>query len=100
MVTALVIKLPRHAIAATAHQNVPSPQMRSPAESCDCVSQGSPCPLPCLAAVLPFGITLLAPSWTDEYVAGIAAAYEKATGLQAGPLGHCVTPYRSQQAQQ
>lgn len=50
--------------------------------------------------VLPFGITLLAPSWTDEYVAGIAAAYEKATGLQAGPLGHCVTPYRSQQAQQ
>ncbi|KAL4458329.1 hypothetical protein ABPG75_013194 [Micractinium tetrahymenae] len=50
--------------------------------------------------VLPFGITLLAPSWTDEYVASIAAAYEKATGLQAGPLGHGVTPYRSQQAQQ
>ncbi|KAL4418868.1 hypothetical protein ABPG77_002624 [Micractinium sp. CCAP 211/92] len=50
--------------------------------------------------VLPFGITLLAPAWTDEYVAGIAAAYEKATGLQAGPLGHDVTPYRSPQAQQ
>ncbi|KAL4858302.1 Allophanate hydrolase [Chlorella vulgaris] len=43
--------------------------------------------------VLPFGITLLAPSWTDEYVAGIAAAFEKASGLQAGPRGHGVTPY-------
>lgn len=52
------------------------------------------------AAVLPFGITLLAPAWTDEYVAGIGAAYEKATGLQAGPLGHGVAPFRSQQAQQ
>lgn len=50
--------------------------------------------------VLPFGITLLAPAWTDEYVAGIGAAYEKATGLQAGPLGHGVAPFRSQQAQQ
>jgi allophanate hydrolase len=46
-------------------------------------------------AVVPFGITLLAPAWTDEYVAGIAAAYEKATGLRAGPLGHGVTPYRT-----
>lgn len=43
--------------------------------------------------VVPFGITLLAPSWTDEYVAGIAAAYEAATGLTAGPVGHGVTPY-------
>ena len=47
---------------------------------------------------MPFGVTLLAPSWTDEYVADIAAAFEKATGLKAGPLGHGVAPYRSPQA--
>ena len=44
-------------------------------------------------AVLPFGVTLLAPSWTDEYVAGVAAAFQAATGLAAGPLGHGVAPY-------
>ena len=44
---------------------------------------------------MPFGITLLAPAWCDEYVAGLAAAYEAATGLKAGPLGHGVTPYRT-----
>lgn len=45
------------------------------------------------APQLPFGITLLAPAWTDAYVAGLAAAYGAATGLQAGPAGHGVTPY-------
>lgn len=45
--------------------------------------------------VVPFGITLLAPGWTDGYVAGVAAAYEKATGLAAGPIGHKVQPYRT-----
>ena len=49
--------------------------------------------------MLPFGITLLAPAWTDEYVAGLAAAYQQATGLKAGPLGHCVKPYRTPTAQ-
>jgi Asp-tRNA(Asn)/Glu-tRNA(Gln) amidotransferase A subunit family amidase len=44
---------------------------------------------------MPFGITLLAPSWTDEFVAGIAAAYQQSTGLAAGPLGHGITPYRT-----
>jgi allophanate hydrolase len=46
------------------------------------------------AAVVPFGITVLAPAWTDEYVAGVAAAYLEATGLRAGPAGHGVAPYR------
>lgn len=46
-------------------------------------------------AVLPFGISLLAPAWTDEYVAGLAAAYQQTTGLKAGPRGHGVKPYRS-----
>lgn len=46
-------------------------------------------------AVVPFGITLLAPAWTDAYVAAIATAYEKASGLSAGPLGHGVKPYRT-----
>ncbi|KAI7838879.1 hypothetical protein COHA_007345 [Chlorella ohadii] len=45
--------------------------------------------------VLPFGITLLAAAWTDEYVAGLAAAYQQTTGLKAGPLGHGVEPYRT-----
>lgn len=49
--------------------------------------------------VVPFGITLLAPSWMDEYVAGVAAAYQAATGLKAGPLGHSVTPYVTPSAQ-
>lgn len=46
-------------------------------------------------AVVPFGITLLAPAWTDGYVAGVAAAYQKATGLRPGPGGHGVTPYKT-----
>jgi len=50
---------------------------------------GNPTPL------VPFGITLLAPAWTDAYLAGIASAYEKASGLRAGPLGHKVEPYRT-----
>lgn len=49
-------------------------------------------------AVLPFGITLLAPAWTDEYVAGLADAYQRTTGLKAGPQGHGVTPYRTASA--
>ncbi|GAB4814951.1 hypothetical protein N2152v2_001997 [Parachlorella kessleri] len=49
---------------------------------------GNPCP------VLPFGITLLGPAWTDAYVAALAAAYGRATGLAAGPAGHGVVPYR------
>ena len=47
------------------------------------------------SAVVPFGITLLAPAWSDEFVGGIAIAYEAATGLRAGPLGHNITPYRT-----
>lgn len=39
---------------------------------------------------LPFGITLLGPAWSDSYVADMAAAYEAATGLTAGPKGHGV----------
>jgi allophanate hydrolase len=46
-------------------------------------------------ATVPFGITLLAPAWTDSYVAEVAAAYEKATGLKAGPHGHGVKPYKT-----
>jgi hypothetical protein len=45
------------------------------------------------APVVPFGITLLAPAWTDGYVAGMAAAYGATTGLTAGPAGHGVVPY-------
>eukprot|EP00803_Ostreobium_quekettii_P003778 evm.model.scf_329EXC.2 EVM.evm.TU.scf_329EXC.2 scf_329EXC:17023-24592(+) len=37
---------------------------------------------------LPFGITLLAPAWSDEWLSGIAAKFQKATGLGCGPKGH------------
>jgi allophanate hydrolase len=45
------------------------------------------------SAVLPFGITIIGPAWTDSYVADIAEEYEKAGMLGPGPLGHGVTPY-------
>ncbi|PSC69624.1 allophanate hydrolase [Micractinium conductrix] len=67
-----------------------APEQRRRAEHLAATGNTSP--------VMPFGVTLLAPSWTDEYVADIAAAFEKATGLKAGPLGHGVAPYRSPQA--
>lgn len=44
-------------------------------------------------AVVPFGITLLAPAWQDTFLAGIGMAYETLTGLKAGPLGHTIEPY-------
>jgi allophanate hydrolase len=46
-------------------------------------------------ATVPFGITLLAAAWTDSYVAEVASAYEKSTGLKAGPHGHGVKPYKT-----
>lgn len=47
------------------------------------------------SVMLPFGVTLLGPAWTDDFVAGVASLYEEATGLGPGPIGHRVTPYQT-----
>lgn len=39
---------------------------------------------------LPFGVTLLGPAWTDEYLWGLAAQFAEKTGLGNGPAGHGV----------
>jgi len=56
------------------------------------MATGNPSP------VVPFGVTFLAPAWTDQYLADVAIAYEKVTGLKAGPRGHGVTPYTSRKS--
>lgn len=45
---------------------------------------------------LPFGVTLLAPGWRDEWLWGVAAKMQQLAGLGCGPLGHGVTPYVEQ----
>lgn len=47
------------------------------------------------APVLPFGVTLLGPAWSDEFLWDVAEAFHKASGLRNGPAGHGVVPYRS-----
>jgi hypothetical protein len=37
---------------------------------------------------LPFGVTLLAGGWRDEWLWGIAAAMHRESGLGCGPAGH------------
>jgi allophanate hydrolase len=44
------------------------------------------------SVTLPFGVTLLAKAWRDEWVWGVAARMEGLTGLKCGPAGHRVTP--------
>lgn len=45
-----------------------------------------------LKVTLPFGVTLLAAGWRDEWLWEVAAALESAAGLGCGPAGHGVTP--------
>ena len=44
--------------------------------------------------VLPFGVTLLGPTWSDEMLWTHARSFHEASGLGCGPKGHGVTPYR------
>jgi allophanate hydrolase len=39
---------------------------------------------------LPFGVTLLAEAWRDEWLWGVAAAMHRASGMKCGPAGHGV----------
>ena len=39
---------------------------------------------------LPFGVTLLAAGWQDEWLWGVAASLHRASGLGCGPAGHGV----------
>ncbi len=45
--------------------------------------------------VLPFGVTLIGPAWSDESLWAIAARFHEASGLGCGPEGHGVKPYRA-----
>jgi allophanate hydrolase len=45
-----------------------------------------------LSVTLPFGVTLLAGAWRDEWLWGIAGRLEAAAGLKCGPEGHGVLP--------
>eukprot|EP00775_Hariotina_reticulata_P014156 gene14156-14294_t len=45
-----------------------------------------------LQVVLPFGVTLLAAAWRDEWLWGVAAAMQDKAALGCGPQGHQVTP--------
>jgi hypothetical protein len=40
------------------------------------------------AVKLPFGVTLLAPAWQDEFVWRIASTMHQLAGVGCGPAGH------------
>ncbi|KAG2426165.1 hypothetical protein HXX76_013146 [Chlamydomonas incerta] len=44
------------------------------------------------SVTLPFGVTLLAKAWRDDWLWGVAAKMEAAAGLRCGPAGHGVVP--------
>jgi len=44
--------------------------------------------------VLPFGVTLIGPAWSDEALWALAERFHAATGLGCGPDGFNVAPYR------
>ena len=44
--------------------------------------------------VLPVGVTLIGPAWTDEFLWEIAAEMHAQCGLKCGPAGHNVKAYR------
>lgn len=44
------------------------------------------------AVALPFGVTLLAPAWQDDWLWRVADAMHRASGLGCGPAGHGVEP--------
>ena len=47
-----------------------------------------------LGVVLPFGVTLLAAPWLDDWLWGVAGRLADAAGLGCGPEGHGVAPVR------
>ena len=52
------------------------------------------------APVLPFGVTLIGPAWSDDALWEIAAAFHADTGLGCGPEGHGVQPYQHKASSQ
>ena len=52
------------------------------------------------APVLPFGVTLIGPAWSDDALWEVAAAFHANTGLGCGPEGHGVQPYRRKASSQ
>ena len=108
-VPSTVLKLGPEANGAVAGAAAPAPGKKQRKEKDSGASVAVSAPLPASVvdraehlantgnptATVPFGITLLATAWTDGYVAEVASAYEKATGLKAGPQGHGVKPYKT-----
>lgn len=43
---------------------------------------------------IPFGVTLIGPAWTDEFLWEIGAKFHAKSGLGCGPAGHNIKPYR------
>lgn len=48
-----------------------------------------------LSVALPFGVTLLALPWHDDWLWGVGEALVAAAGLGCGPAGHGVEPVRT-----
>ncbi|CAK0786092.1 hypothetical protein CVIRNUC_009305 [Coccomyxa viridis] len=46
------------------------------------------------APVLPFGVTMIGPAWSDDSLAEVASRFHAASSLGCGPAGHAVKPYR------
>lgn len=40
--------------------------------------------------VLPFGVTMVAAAWRDDWLCEIASRFHEASGLGCGPTGHGV----------
>jgi len=47
-----------------------------------------------MKVTLPFGVTLLAPQWHDDWLWEVGASLVKAAGLEGGPKGHGVAAVR------
>ena len=47
---------------------------------------------------LSFGVTLVGPAWSDEYLWRIATDLQEMSGVKCGPAGHGLKPYRAPQA--
>lgn len=45
--------------------------------------------------VLPFGVTMIANAWRDDWLCEIASRFHQASGLGCGPAGHGVDPQQA-----
>ncbi len=67
-----------------------APDAASAARAAQLAALGGP-----LVVTLPFGVTLLAQSWRDEWLWGVAEKMHAAAGVGCGPEGHGVVSVRT-----